>query len=135
MRAIRTEDFLCIHNLRPDLWPAGDPDVFFLHERPFGDVDTTAVKDFLLSHRTEEAFQKFDRWIFAKRPAVELYDLRSDPHQLTNVAQEARYEAVRDALLARIRNWMEETNDPRLDPAYDAWDRYPYYGKAPKASP
>ncbi len=135
MRAIRTKDYLCIHNLRSDRWPAGDPDVYFLHGRPFGDVDTTAVKDFLLMHRTDEAFQKFDRWIFAKRPAVELYDLRSDPHQLTNVAQEARYATVRDELSARIRNWMEETEDPRLDPTYDEWDRYPYYGKAPKSLP
>jgi arylsulfatase A-like enzyme len=48
VRAVRTREFLYIRNLRPDRWPAGDPDVFFIHGRPFGDVDTTRVKDFLL---------------------------------------------------------------------------------------
>ena len=30
---------------------------------------------------------------------------------------------------------MRETEDPRVDPAYDAWDEYPYYGGRPKVKP
>ena len=33
---------------------------------------------------------------------------------------------------SRIDEWMKQTHDPRLDPAYDGWDKYPYYGKAPR---
>ena len=25
MRAVRTDDFLCVHNFRPDRWPVGTP--------------------------------------------------------------------------------------------------------------
>ena len=132
IRAIRTRDHLYIRNLRPDRWPAGDPDVLFLHGRPFGDVDTTATKDFLLAHQNDPAFARHIALIFAKRPAEELYDLRSDPHQLTNLAADAKQAETLKQLRARVDSWMQQTNDPRVDPANDAWDKFPYYGKAPK---
>ena len=132
MRAVRTRDFLYIRNVRPDRWPAGDPDNLFLHGRPFGDVDTTATKDFLLAHKDDDFGRPFFARIFGKRPAEELYDLRQDPHQLTNVAADPAYATDLAAQRARVDAWMRDTRDPRLDPAYDAWDQFPYYGKAPK---
>lgn len=131
-RAVRTRDFLYIRNLRPDRWPAGDPDVLFLHGRPFGDVDTTRGKDFLLAHRDDPAVAKQFALIFGKRPAEELYDLRSDPAQIQNVAAEAKYADTLRQLRARVDVWMKETHDLRVDPANDDWDRFPYYGKATK---
>ena len=133
IRAIRTKDFLYIRNLRPDRWPAGDPDVFFLHGRPFGDVDTTNSKDFLLAHQTDPAFAKFTALSFGKRPAEELYDLTQDPHQINNVAAQPAYAASLAHLRAHVDRWMRDTGDPRIDPRYDAWDTFPYYGKASKA--
>jgi len=132
VRAIRTRDFLYIRNLRPDRWPAGDPDVLFLHERPFGDVDTTRVKDVLLARQNNPAYSRYITLIFGKRPAEELYDLRTDPHQITNVAADASYAGTLVQLRARVDDWMRKTQDPRVDPAYDGWDKFPYYGKAPK---
>lgn len=132
MRAVRTEGFLYVRNLRPDRWPAGDPDNLFLHGRPFGDVDTTATKDFLLAHRDDDLGRRFFAPIFGKRPAEELYDLKKDPDQLNNVAGLPEYADELRRLRASVDSWMSETHDPRLDPAYDGWDRFPYYGKAPK---
>ncbi|MSU25381.1 MAG: hypothetical protein EXS32_16370 [Opitutus sp.] len=133
VRAIRTNDFLYVRNLRPDRWPAGDPDVFFLHGLPFGDVDTTLTKDFLLAHQKDPAYAKFIALIFGKRPAEELYDLRSDPHQIVNVAANPAYAETLTQLRARVAGWMKQTGDPRTDPAFDGWDAFPYYGKASKA--
>lgn len=133
VRAIRTKEFLYIRNLRPDRCPAGDPDVLFLHGRPFGDVDTTNSKDFLLAHQTDPAFAKFVALSFGKRPAEELYDLAKDPHQITNVATQPAYAAPLAQLRTRVDRWMRDTSDPRVDPAYDGWDTFPYYGKAAKA--
>jgi N-sulfoglucosamine sulfohydrolase len=132
IRAIRTRDHLYIRNLRPDRWPAGDPDVLFLHGRPFGDVDTTGVKDFLLAHQADPAYARHIALIFGKRPAEELYDLRSDPHQVTNIAADAKQAETLKQLRARVDDWMQQTNDPRVDPANDDWDKFPYYGKTPK---
>ena len=130
VRAVRTRDFLYLRNLRPDRWPAGDPDVLFIHGRPFGDVDTTRVKDFLLAHQKDPAYAPHIARIFGKRPAEELYDLRKDPHQLTNVASQSEYAAALRELRGRVDGWMRGTGDPRVDPTYDGWDRFPYLGKA-----
>jgi arylsulfatase A-like enzyme len=130
VRAVRTRDFLYVHNLRPDRWPAGDPDVLFIHGRPFGDVDTTMVKDFLLAHQDDPAIAKHFSLIFGKRPAEELYDLRNDPHQLTNVADKPEYSDALTHHRARVDDWMKQTGDPRIDPTNDDWDKFPYYGKA-----
>ena len=131
IRAVRTKEFLYVRNLRPDRWPAGDPDVLFLHGRPFGDVDTTRTKDFLLAHQQDPQIAPFTKRIFDKRPAEELYDLHTDPHQLNNVVAQPNYSAELIKLRERVDQWMHSTHDPRVDPTYDAWDKYPYYGKAP----
>lgn len=133
VRAIRTRDYLYLRNLRPERWPAGDPDVMFLHGRPFGDVDTTMGKDFLLAHQSDPAYAKHIALIFGKRPAEELYDLRNDPNQLTNIADRAEHADALKLLRARVDEWMKQTNDPRVDPTNDDWDKFPYYGKASKA--
>ena len=132
MRAVRTQEFLYVRNLRPDRWPAGDPNLLFLHGRPFGDVDTTLVKDFLLTHQQDLAYSKQISLVFGKRPAEELYDLRRDPDQLVNVAAEPQFADNLKQLRTRVDDWMQRTQDPRLDPANDDWDEFPYYGKAPK---
>jgi uncharacterized sulfatase len=106
--------------------------VFFIHGRPYGDVDTTHVKDYLLAHQHEPAIAPYFARIFGRRPAEELYDLRRDPHQLTNIADQPAYATTLVQLRARVTTWMTETHDPRLDPKYDAWDHFPYYGKPTK---
>lgn len=132
MRAIRTRDFLFVRNVRPDRWPMGDPDVYFLHGRPFGDVDTTKTKDFLLGHKDDPAMAKYLALIFDKRPAEELYDLKTDPGQVTNVAGNPAYSEKLKELRGRVDQWMKNTGDPRVDPSHDGWDHFPYHGKAPK---
>jgi hypothetical protein len=48
------------------------------------------------------------------------------------VAADPAYVAELAAQRAHVDAWMRETDDPRQDPAFDAWDKFPYYGKAPK---
>lgn len=127
VRAIRTRDFLYLWNPRPDRWPAGDPEAW-MSVGDFGDVDGSWAKHFLLANRDDPAIQPFFELNFGKRPEEELYDLREDPDQVVNVADDPAYATVRKDLRSRVEQWMEETGDPRLDPAFDDWDRYPYFG-------
>ena len=127
VRAVRTDDFLYLRNLRPDRWPAGDPEVWKA-VGPFGDCDGSPSKEFILDHRNEPAFARFFQLGFAKRPAEELYDLAKDPHQISNVADHAEYAAAKKKLRATLDRWMKETKDPRATSDGDPWDSYPYFG-------
>ncbi|MCZ0912229.1 sulfatase [Gordonia amicalis] len=51
------------------------------------------------------------------RPRVELYDLRSDPHERNNVAEDPVYAEVRAALAATLSAWRAETGDDLPDEA------------------
>lgn len=134
MRAVRTADFLYVRNLRPDRWPAGDPERYF-SVGPFGDVDGGPSKTLILDRRDDPAVGKYFRLGFAKRPAEELYDLRKDPAQIENAADRAEYAAQRQRLRADLDRWMRDTGDPRATEDDDRWDRYPYYGQPARTNP
>jgi len=89
-RAIRTARYLDIRNLRPDRWPAGDPEKWKA-AAPFGDCDPWPTRDLILDRRDASTRAPYFRLGFEKRPEEELYDLEHDPHELKNVAGDARY--------------------------------------------
>ncbi len=126
-RAIRTADYLYIHNYRPDRWPGGDPELYFA-VGPFGDIDGGPSKDVLLDRRADPAIRRFFDLATAKRPEDELFDLKKDPHQLVDVARDPAYAATRVRLQQELDAWQRTTGDPRLVADDDRWDRYPYYG-------
>jgi len=127
-RAIRTKEFLYVRNLRPDRWPAGDPEMWKA-VGAFGDCDESPSKEFILRHRQERNVAKFFDLAFAKRPAEELYELAKDQDQLNNVAEQPAYADVKKKLRAQLDGWMKETQDPRSGGGGDEFDRYPYFGK------
>ncbi len=124
MRGIRSADFLYIRNFRPNRWPAGDPRLVFA-VGPYGDVDESPSKSAILDGNVEPFFTL----AFAKRPAEELYDLRSDPEQLHNVAELPEYEEPLQAFRTELLEWMRRTDDARIDETDERWDHYPYYGR------
>ncbi len=134
-RAIRTHDFLYIRNFRPDRWPNGTPN----HEQAaysgawYADTDNGPTKTYMIEHRDRDAeHRRLYDLSFAKRPAVELYDLRSDPDQQVNVAGDPEYEATRDELGERLMERLRATGDPRATGDGDVFDQYPYLGGAPR---
>lgn len=46
---------------------------------------------------------------------IELYDLQSDPWEFTNLAGSPALKTVRERLLAELREWRVQTQDPLLD--------------------
>lgn len=124
-RAIRTADFLYIKNYEPDRWPAGDPPLF-------GDIDLhmlqdkSPTKEFLMEHKSDEKYQPLYDLAFLKRPAEELFDLKKDPFQMKNVANDPAYGQIKSQLFSRMSNYLSETRDPRAIGGEVAWDSYLY---------
>jgi len=139
IRALRTADHLYIINFHPERWPAGEPRAA-LDDPPapatewenitgigFGDIDASPTKAWFVAHRHLPIAA--DAWArgFERRAGEELYDLRSDPEQMTNLAGDSRHDATRLAMRERLLELLKHGGDPRLD---DAFDRPPHL--APK---
>ena len=126
-RGVRTREHLYIRNIKPDRWPAGDPDSEGAMGT-YGDIDRGPTKDLIQNRRGEERIKSLYELAFAKRPAEELYDVAADPWQLKNLANDPAHAETRKRLGAEVETWMRETADPRAGGGGDEFDRYPYFG-------
>ncbi len=132
-RAIRTDEFLYIRNYEPDRWPAGTPD----YERAqvpnawLADCDNSPTKWFLWQNRNDSELKRYYDLSFAKRPAEELYDLKKDPGQVANVAEDQQYRRIRIQLAVRLAQALIAMEDPRLEGRGALFDSQPYLGGSP----
>ena len=131
MRAIRNRNYLYIHNFAPELWPAGDPEAS-MWGPSLGDIDNSPTKSYLVEHREEPGVKRCYELCCAKRPAEELYNLRKDPDQLTNVAAEPNYAEITKNLKDQLMSELRESGDPRVLGQGDSFDNYPYLGEMKK---
>lgn len=138
-RAIHTRDYLYIRNFKPDRWPLGEGAGFGRPEGPlpyadlqeetytaFGDMDASPTKAWLVTHREDPGMAACFDYAFGRRPAEELYDLRSDPDCLQNLAAGAEHAAKREELAARLMTVLKETGDPRVTGDGATFDRPPF---------
>jgi uncharacterized sulfatase len=136
VRALRTSGFLYVKNFKPERWPMGDPKGVTAESAPsrdqltndtrsaFADIDASPAKAWLVGQRANAGMQPFVEFAWGKRPAEELYDLTSDPHQTKNVAADPAHAATVEELRAQLMAELRAKQDPRL--ADDAFDRAPY---------
>ncbi len=140
-RAIRTNDFAYIHNFEPDRWPMGNPykldtaaepsaEAFASNTRlTLSDMDAGPTKAWLITHRHDPEWQKYFELAFAKRPSEQLFELKNDPDQLHNVADDPKFAAVRDQLQKQLLDELTRTGDPRVT------DDRQFFEKPPMAGP
>lgn len=117
-RAIRTASFLYIVNFKPERGVAGLPP-------RFPDADGGPAREILLASHDEIELIKLRDLSFGIRPREELYDINSDPWQLTNVAEDSKYAAVRQKLASQLEQELKDTGDPRITGHGDVFDSYP----------
>ena len=117
VRAIRTREYLYIRNYEPDRWPAGNP------ETGYRNVDDGPTKQFLLS-----TFDEHYRASFGKRPAEELYLMKTDPECLKNVAEAQEYAQVKKELSGKMEQMLREEGDPRMTGNAAFFDTINYVG-------
>ncbi|WP_139957431.1 sulfatase family protein [Flavicella sediminum] len=123
VRAIRTTEFLYVHNIKPERWPAGNP------EFDFRNVDGSPTKTFLTSIKPESQEYRFYSLSFGKRLEEELYDMKKDPHCMVNLAYHPNYKKTCQTLRTQMEKELTEQGDPRTLGKGAIFDQYPYYGK------
>ncbi len=134
-RALRTTNFLYIRNFAPDRWPAGTPNwqTAAFAGAWLGDCDNGPTKTYMVENRNRDAqHQRLYELAFGRRPGEELYDLRTDPEQLVNVAADPSYAQVRAKHSTQLTDLLRTTGDPRVVGGGEKFDQYPYLGGAPQ---
>ncbi len=130
-RAIRTREFLYIRNYAPDRWPAGDPKRW-VSVGPYGDIDDGPTKEYMMKHRDDSDVINLFKLGFEKRPPEELYEIKTDPNELTNVVEVPKFAEAKKKLSRALDKYMKDTADPRANGGDGGFDKMQYYGIEPK---
>ena len=102
-RAIRTRDFKYIRNEYPDA-------PLYL---PLTYRENLPIMAELRRLHAEGALTPLqDSYFLTPRPAEELYDLRADPHETINLADDPAYTARKMELAAALSAWRMQIGDP-----------------------
>ena len=108
LRGVRTAQFKYIRNFlpsRPHLQPNAYKD------------DKEIVRRLRELHAQGKLPELTENLLFAPaRPAEELYDLQSDPHETRNLAADPKYKKTLEQMRARLSGWMKETGDRGRQP-------------------
>lgn len=122
VRALRTREYLYVHNFFPDRWPVGNP------ETDFGNVDGSPTKEYL--KRLGGSYYDLS---FGKRPPDELYRLSDDAENVRNLAHDLAFAPVLEEMRNRMMKALREEQDPRALGHGDIFDTYKYTGARGKA--
>ena len=117
VRAIRTKDYLYVHNFMPDRWPAGNP------ETDFGNCDPSPTKEVL-----KALGGYYYDLSFGKRQPDELYRLSDDPECVRNLAHDLAFKDILEDLRYRMMGMLKEEGDPRALGQPEIPDAYQYQG-------
>ena len=121
VRAIRTTEYLYVHNFHPERWPAGNP------ETDFGNCDPGPTKEVV--KRLGGYFYDLS---FGKRLPDELYDIRRDPECVVNLANDLFYSQTVAELRSKMMAMLKGDGDPRAVGNAAVFDTYRYVGNRDK---
>ena len=122
VRCIRTKDYLYVRNLFPERWPAGDP------ETGLANTDESPTKAVVMEEFAR-GNQKYYNLAFGKHPTEELYNIKTDPYCMKNLAAGAGYRKIKNGLAQKLEAKLRATNDPRILGQGDSFENYPPYTK------
>lgn len=146
-RAIRSQDYLFIWNMKPDRWPAGAPQrikpetedellpMYGIDENgehqsawAFTDIDAAPTKSFIIENRQDETIRPYFDLAHAKSPEYELFNIKNDPYNLNNLAGNLEFAALEKELKQALLSELKKSEDPRVvGPDKEVFDSYIRY--------
>jgi arylsulfatase A-like enzyme len=122
VRGIIKDNFLYLHNFKPDRWPACDPVTGYLN------CDGSPTKTYILDTRRKKGIMEFWQLSFGKRSSEELYNIIEDPYCMNNLAEDENFADLKTTMKAEMTKKLTEQGDPRILGNGDIFDNYPYQG-------
>lgn len=128
MRAMRKDNYLLIWNQKPGMDPAGDRDPQYnFNYYPYGDVDNSPTKDFLLSLQKNEDMNMYYQLAWGRRPEYELFNLADDLFQMQNLAGVEEHQELLASMKEELQAYLISRNDLRMSGEEDVYHNAPYY--------
>lgn len=118
MRAIRSKDHKLILNLMP--------------ERPWCQYNRykegayPVLAEMNIMNIKGELTPEQSAFFAPTKPEIELFDLRQDPHEVNNLADDPSYKEIKAELLAKLTKWRTEViHDQGVSDEFRALDTFP----------
>ncbi len=115
-RAIRTAEFLYIRNYPRAEHPGWKP----TQAGPIVEIMQKRMA-------TDETVKRNYKLCFGLRPEEELYDVKADPHQVKNLANDPRFSESKQKLNDALISHMKATDDPRATGDGEIFEHYPVW--------
>lgn len=148
-RAVFSEDYALIWNIKPDRWPAGAPQKYnpndttsllptygldqngrYIPDAAFMDIDDCPTKTYILENYGNDSIAPYFALAHAKRPEYELYHIAEDPSCLKNLYGNIEYKQQQESLLIRLKEELKASKDSRIvGPDKEIFDSYKRYSR------
>lgn len=112
IRCVRTKRYKYIRNFQPER--------SYSNFSSYKKLQYPALTVMAVMHEQGRLEGRQAQWFADGRPEEELYDLRADPHELTNLADDPAHREKLRELGARLDRWIEKTGDQGGEPEGDA---------------
>ena len=122
-RGIVTEEWLYVENFEPTRWPGGNPETGYM------DCDAGKTKSVILHSHRADPNNPFWELCFGLRPPEELYNLKSDPDCIQNIAAEVHASTQKSRLRAQMNSELTAQGDPRMFGNGGVFDDYEHSTK------
>jgi arylsulfatase A-like enzyme len=123
IRGIVKGGMMYLHNFEPTRWPAGNPETGYLN------CDGSPTKTEVLKARSDPARRQLWQWSFGKHPQEELFNVKTDPECLNDLAGKPEHRALQAAMKEQLFRELKEQDDPRMSGRGHVFDEYPYADK------
>lgn len=118
MRAVRSRDYKLILNLMPERpW---------LQYNRYKENGYPMLAELNVLNLKGQLTAEQAAFLAPSKPEVELFDLRSDPYEVKNVAEDPKYAQVKAELLAELEDWRKKViQDEGVSEEFLALDVFP----------
>jgi len=110
MRAIRSKEYKLIQNLMPER--------AYCQFNQYKESNYPDLAMLNLMNLEGKLTPDQAKLMAANKPEIELYDLKKDPFELHNVAEDQNYAAVKAELLMNLSEWRKSVNDQGVSEAF-----------------
>ncbi len=121
IRGIHKDGFLYLKNYENNRWPVCNPETGYLN------CDGGAIKSYILNQRRNDVKNDYYWQLsFGKRPTEELYNLKTDPDCVINLAENTNYLSTKNALLEEMETKLLTQGDLRMKGYGHLYEQYPF---------